>query len=98
MIRHMLFWNIAPEVADRGALLGRLRAAFAELKAACPGLVEARVDPALPGSTHDLALYCEFTDRAALDAYQEAPLHRAFQAGVRDLLRDRVCADMEVRP
>ena len=96
MIHHMLFWNCTSAVKDKNALLFQLREAFAGLKAACPGLLEARVDLTLPGSTHDVALYCVFFDQAALDAYQSAPLHLAFKEKMKDLLCGRVCADVEV--
>ena len=59
-------------------------------------LLEVQVEPTLPGSTHDIALLCTFSDRAALDAYQFNPRHLSLRAEIAYQLRDRVCADVEL--
>lgn len=96
MIRRILFWKYGPAVSDKNNLVETLRFRFQELKAACPGLLEVQVEPTLPGSTHDIALLCTFSDRPALDAYQFNPRHLSLRAEIAYQLRDRVCADVEL--
>ena len=96
MVRHMLLWNCSPSVHDRSLFLDTLRQKIGEVQASCPGFLRFQLDLALPGSTHDIGFYCEFADRAALDAYQFSPKHLAFKAQTGDLLTDRACADLEV--
>jgi hypothetical protein len=63
-----------------------------------PGILKFEVALANGGleATYDVVLYSEFTDKAALDAYQSHPQHaglKPFFGAIRD---ERQCMDYEV--
>jgi hypothetical protein len=100
MIKHIVFWKLK-ETAN-----GKNRAENAELikqklealNGKIDGMIklEAGIDFSKTESSCDLALYSEFVSRAALDGYQNHPLHKEvmpFVAEVRDL---RFLVDYEI--
>lgn len=96
MIRHMICWNLADPGADRGELEAFLKATFAPMVDAVPGLRCAHIGFDLGMGTHDLGLCCDLDDREALDAYQDYPPHVAFKAWAKEHLKERCCVDLEV--
>ena len=48
------------------------------------------------GRSYDIALYCTLTDRAALDAYQEHPVHLPVKKLMAELREASVSCDYEI--
>ena len=63
-----------------------------------PGLLTVEVALAIPGleATYDVILYSEFTNKAALDAYQEHPTHQAIKPFIGAVRLERQCMDYEI--
>jgi len=79
MIKHLVVWTLkAPE--SKAARLASLKPRAEALVGQIPGLRHLEIIDALPlePTSGDFALYAEFDDLAALDAYQKHPLHAAF--------------------
>lgn len=100
MIKHIVMWKLKDhaEGADRAANAARMKALLDGCAGLVPGLLKLEAVIAQPGleATYDVMLYSEFTDKAALDAYQNHPDHAAmkpFFVAVRDA---RQCMDYEI--
>ena len=96
MLKHIVLWTLKPEAFPEGAR--EMKSRLEALNGRIAGLVhlEVGIDVSKTGDSADVALYSEFEDRAALDAYQTHPEHlRAaeFIAGVR---QTRAVVDYEV--
>ena len=94
MIKHVVIWNIKdPE--QKAAHASAVKRALESLRGHIPGLVkiEVGIDIGYDKQAHDVALYCEFEDREALDAYQKHPLHEDAKAIVSLLVTDRRAVD-----
>lgn len=96
MIRHMIFWNLAPTVTNKLDVIGEIQASFLKMAKKIDGLVNVSIDGDLGFGTHDVGLYCEFDSWTSLKNYQTHPLHMAFRAQTKDILLDRACVDLEV--
>lgn len=95
MIRHVVMWELV-DPADAERFAGELR----RCEALVPGMRAFTVgvrSEALP-ATADVCLVADFDDRAALDAYQAHPLHRAVSAGLTPLRRTRHLLDYRIDP
>lgn len=96
MLKHVVVWNIRDRSrkAEDGAVV---KAALESVRGMIPGLVaiEVGLDAGYDSGAVDVALYGEFTDRAALDRYQQHPLHLAAKDVVAPLLTDRRVVDWE---
>ncbi len=78
MIKHLVIWTLnAPE--DKAARLASLKPRAEALVGQIPGLRRLEVigGLALEPASGDIALYAEFDDLAALEAYQKHSLHTA---------------------
>ncbi|MCI2105331.1 MAG: Dabb family protein [Intestinimonas sp.] len=95
MIRHMLFWNLTGEAPERETVLTFLKGSLEAIAAEVPGFLRWRVGADLGLGTHDVALYCEFRDQAALEAYQRNPRHQEMKEKGKAWLTGRVAADLE---
>nr|WP_315393344.1 Dabb family protein [uncultured Duganella sp.] len=100
MLKHIVMWKLKEhaEGGDRAANAAKMKSMLDACAALVPGIVTFEVALAQPGleATYDVILYSAFTDKAALDAYQEHPQHVAlkpFFGAVRD---QRQCMDYEV--
>ena len=96
MIRHMIFWNLAPTVTNKLAVIGEIQTQFREMAAKIDGLANVAIDGDLGCGTHDVGLYCEFDSWTALKNYYAHPLQMAFRTQTKDILLDRSCVDLEV--
>ena len=96
MIRHMLFWNLAPTVTNKLAVINEIKGQFREMAKEIDGLSNVTIDADLGSGTHDIGLYCEFDSWTSLKNYYTHPLHMAYRAQTKDLLMDRCCVDLEV--
>ncbi|PPE70619.1 Dabb family protein [Caldimonas thermodepolymerans] len=77
MIRHIVMWQLH-DPADAP----KFKALLDSCKALVPGMVEFEVGTRTPGleANMDVVLVSTFTDKAALDAYQNHPHHKAVGA------------------
>ena len=71
---------------------------FKSLPGIIPGLlrIEIGIDLSRSDASCDVALYSEFESRAALDAYQEHPAHKALLPFIREAVTERRLIDYEV--
>jgi len=100
MIKHIVMWKLKDhaEGADRASNAAKLKALLETCDNLVPGMhkLEAAIaSPALE-ATYDVILYTEFADRAALDAYQEHPVHQAIKPFIGAVRSERQCMDYEV--
>ncbi|MDB5847027.1 MAG: Stress responsive alpha-beta barrel domain protein [Rhodoferax sp.] len=100
MIRHIVFWTFKDQAegASRADNIVRAKALLDACAGLVPGILRFDVITPQPGRecTEDLALYSEFTDQAALDAYQNHPQHVALKPFIGTARLTRQCMDVEV--
>jgi quinol monooxygenase YgiN len=94
MLKHVVIWKVK-ESSQRDAHVASVRQALEGLRGRIPGLlaIEVGTDIGYDTSGQDVVLYSEFADRAALDAYQDHPLHQDAKALIGPLLTNRVAID-----
>ncbi len=96
MLKHIIMWTFKEEYDGSTKAENVLKAKG--LLDQCIGLVpgqgrfEARM-ASMPGCTADLMLYSEFSDEAALKAYQAHPTHVALAPFLRAAVSGRMCMD-----
>ncbi|MEI8033466.1 MAG: Dabb family protein [Chlorobiaceae bacterium] len=100
MIKHIVMWRLK-DVAhgnDRPANAALFKEKLEALRGRIPGMmaIEAGVDFSGGESSGDVVLYSEFVDRAALQAYQEHPLHQALKPFIGEASLERRVVDYEV--
>jgi len=94
MVKHVVIWKVK-DLAQRDAHIATVKKALEGLRGRVPGLlaIEVGADIGFDKSGQDVALYSEFADRAALDVYQDHPLHQDAKAIIAPLLTNRVAID-----
>ncbi len=99
MIKHIVMWKLKDraEGADKAANMVRMKALLERCRGLVPGMGAFEVGLATPGleATHDVVLYSEFNDAAALDAYQHHPQHVAIKPFIGAVRAERQCVDYE---
>lgn len=99
MFKHIVMWTLKEEAGGRtraqNAVLIKER--FEELANMIDGLrhLEVGIDVLHTDASADIVLYTEFDSRAAHDAYQAHPAHKAVAAFVGDLRLERRVIDYE---
>ena len=100
MLKHIVMWKLhdQAEGADKAANLQRAQDLLHACSGLVPGILRFEVAIARPGleATYDLMLYSEFSDRAALAAYQAHPQHVALKPFMKAVVKERQCMDYEV--
>lgn len=100
MIKHIVIWKFKDhaEGKDKAENLAKAKALLDACADIAPGTRRFEVAIAQSGMqcTYDLVLYCEFTDRAALDAYQNHPQHVAVKPFIGAVRLERQCMDYEI--
>lgn len=98
MVKHMIIWKMKDELADKAAVSAQIKAALEGLVGKIEGLLEMRIlTEGLPSSAGDLMMDSLFESQAALDAYQENPLHKEVAVGlVRPAVSARLSFDYTV--
>ena len=100
MIKHIVMWKFKDQAegAGKAANLAKAQTLLLGCADLVPGTLRLEVAAATPGleATYDLVLYTEFTDRAALDAYQNHPTHAAVKPFLRAVVSERQCMDYEI--
>jgi quinol monooxygenase YgiN len=100
MVKHIVFWKLKEEAngqsktANAAAIKQQLEALAGQIE----GLlrIEVGVDFLHSPESVDLVLYSEFTDKAALDFYQQHPLHKAVMPFIAEVRSERRVVDYEV--
>ncbi|HLK93924.1 MAG TPA: Dabb family protein [Polyangia bacterium] len=100
MIKHIVLWRLKPEAHARPAAENAraIKAKLEGLQGRIPGMlkIEVGLDFSRTDDSCDLALYSEFESRAALDAYQAHPEHKAVMPFIREARSERRLVDYEV--
>lgn len=100
MIRHIVMWKLkeTAEGATRAENALKLKEKLEGCRDIVPGILKLEVGIAQPGleSTYDIVLVSDFTDKAALDAYQVHPTHEALKGFVGAVREVRQCVDYEI--
>lgn len=100
MVKHLVLWRLkATEEPERLQIFRNMKNALEGLNGQIPGLLRLEVGWDFSRGEHsaDVALYSEFTDRAALADYIVHPAHQAAANGaVRPFVSERRVADYEV--
>ena len=100
MIKHIVMWRFKETAHgnDRGTNAQLAREKLEGLRGRIPGLLSIEVGLDFSATAHsaDVVLYCEFTDRAALQFYQTHPLHQAIVPFVAEAASERRLVDYEV--
>ena len=97
MIQHIVMWKLKGEGAEKQANIAVAKAALETCRGAVPGMLkyEIGVDIGSDSAPWDLVVNSEFTDRAALDAYQQHPKHVAIKPIIGPLRESRGAVDYE---
>jgi hypothetical protein len=97
MIKHVVVWKIK-DPTQKAAHANAVKRALESLRGHIPGMlaIEVGIDIGYDSQAEDVVLYAEFADRAALDVYQEHPLHLDAKAIVRVLTTGRRAIDWQV--
>ena len=99
MIKHIVLWRLKDQAHgnDKATNARLIKQRLEALRGRIPGMItiEVGIDFSNTDQSADVALYSEFTDRAALDAYQAHPEHKAVMPFVADARNERRVADYE---
>jgi quinol monooxygenase YgiN len=97
MVKHIVMWKLAEQAEgrDRAGNAARIKAELEALRGRIPGLlaIEVGVNVDRSDAAYDLVLYSEFTDEAALQAYQVHPEHQKVAAFIGKVRTARVLVD-----
>ncbi|MBU0590083.1 MAG: Dabb family protein [Gammaproteobacteria bacterium] len=100
MIKHIVMWKLKDQAegSDKATNMVKAKAMLESCAHITPGTVKFEVATAQSGleCSYDLVLYTEFTDRAALDAYQNHPTHQALKPFMGAVRLERQCMDYEI--
>ena len=100
MIKHIVMWKLKDfaEGSDRAANAIKMKNKLDACAKLVPGTLKFEVALAQPGleATYDIVLYSEFADKAALDAYQDHPVHVALKPFIGAVRSERQCMDYEI--
>jgi hypothetical protein len=99
MVKHIVFWKLKDEAegARKDANALEIKSRLEALRGKIPGMLklEVGIDFNRSEAACDVALYSEFTDRAALDAYQGHPEHKAAGEFIQRVRASRAVVDYE---
>ena len=97
MINHVIIWNLDTNLsaADKQRVKAEAKENLEGLSGKIDGLIKVRVEiNPLESSNADMLLFTQFTNEAALKAYQQSPLHNAVaDKYVRPYTVSRACLD-----
>lgn len=99
MVKHIVAWKLKDEAhgLPKAEVALKIKEVLEELQGKIPGLlkIEVGIDFSRTAFSSDIVLYSEFTDRAALDAYQVHPLHQAGKDYIGAAVAERRLIDFE---
>ena len=100
MIRHIVMWKLKEQAegATRAENALQLKEKLEACRDLLPGILRVEVGIATAGldSTFDVVMVSDFTDKAALDAYQVHPAHEKIKAFLGPRREVRQCVDYEL--
>lgn len=100
MVKHIVFWKLKEEANGLSKLENAkaIKEKLEGLKGKIEGLLDIEVgfDFLHSPESADVVLYSTFTDRAALDFYQQHPLHKAVMPFIGEARSERRVVDYEV--
>ena len=100
MIKHIVMWRLKDhaEGNDKMTNAQLMKSKLEALRGQIEGVlaIEVGIDFSATEASADVVLYSEFTDRAALAAYQAHPLHQAVVAFIKEVVNTRHLVDYEV--
>jgi hypothetical protein len=100
MIKHIVLWRLKPEAHGRSAVENArsIKEKLEGLRGVIPGMlrIEVGIDFERSGEAADIALYCEFETRAALQGYQAHPAHKAIIPFIGEARSERRVVDYEL--
>ena len=99
MVKHLVLWKLKPEAHGQSAAENAraIKEKLERLRGRVPGLlrIEVGLDFSRTDSSSDLALYAEFESRAALEAYQAHPEHKAVMPFILEARSERRLVDYD---
>ena len=100
MIKHIVFWKLKDNANGMSKLENAqaIKEKLEDLKGHIEGLIDIEVgfDFLRSPESADVVLYSTFTDKAALDFYQQHPLHKAVMPFIGEARSERRVVDYEV--
>lgn len=96
MVRHIIIWTLKSDMSDEDKTRALLKAkrGLEGLKNHIEGLEKIKVYiDILDSSNGDMMLDSQFTDEAALKAYQTDPAHLEVAKFIKSITADRKCID-----
>jgi heme-degrading monooxygenase HmoA len=99
VVKHLVLWKLKPEAHGQSAAENALaiKEKLESLRGRIPGLlrIEVGLDFSRTETSCDVALYSEFESRAALEAYQAHPDHKAVMPFIAEARSQRHLVDYE---
>jgi hypothetical protein len=96
-----VMWTLEPDAFGRSAEenASEMKTRIEALNGRIPGLmhIEVGIDTSDSDESADVALYSEFTDRAALDTYQAHPEHAAVAEFIGRVCKSRTVVDYQTQ-
>ena len=100
MVKHIVFWKLKDHAngMDKAANALQIKSKLERLNGQIEGLIriEVGLDFLHSQESADVVLYSEFTDREALDFYQQHPLHKEIMPFIAEARSERRVVDYEV--
>jgi hypothetical protein len=95
MVKHIVLWKLNDEGHKEGAekVVNLLQGKFKALIGLVDGLKAIEVGENYNGGEYEIALYCEFDSKEALDNYQAHPAHLEIKKVVHSFVNGRTCVD-----
>lgn len=100
MIKHIVMWRLKDHAEGNNKITNaqRMKTKLEALRGQIDGVlaIEVGIDFSATEASADVVLYSEFTDRAALAAYQAHPAHQAVVAFIKEVVSARHLVDYEI--
>ena len=100
MIKHIVMWRLKDHAEGNNKITNaqRMKTKLEALRGQIDGVlaIEVGIDFSATEASADVVLYSEFTDRAALAAYQAHPAHQAVMAFIKEVVSARHLVDYEI--
>jgi quinol monooxygenase YgiN len=100
MVKHIVFWKLKEEAnglskaENAAAIKQKLEALAGQIEGLLK--IEVGTDFLHSAESADVVLYSEFKDKAALDFYQQHPLHKAVMPFIGEARSERRVVDYEL--
>jgi hypothetical protein len=99
MVKHIVMWRLREEAHGNSAEVNArlIKEKLEALSGRISGLlsIEVGIDFSRSGSSADMVLSSEFTDKAALESYQRHPDHEALKPFIGGATCERMLVDYE---